>query len=148
MKRSERLEHLRDELVTQRKRLEERVAAAQVRLEEAARRLAELQCYRQEYAGGLVGRAAAGIGGAGLRDYQAFLARLDEAVRQQRQITARVEAELEFERQRWRDAALQVKAVEVVGERWRAHERRQVMRREQGENDERAQRIGFRYTSE
>jgi flagellar FliJ protein len=148
MRRSERLGHLRDEFVAQRKRLDERVAAAQLRAQEAAQRLAELRRYRDEYASGFEGRAAAGIGGAGLRDYQAFLARLDEAVRQQQQIWMRAEAELEFERQRWRDAAVQVRAVEAVGERWRADENREAARREQGESDEHANSISYRSRSD
>ncbi len=141
MKRSERLRQLQEEFLAQRKRLDERVAAAQVRVQHAARRLEELQRYRDEYVSGFASRAAAGMGGAGLRDYQAFLARLDEAVRQQQQIAARAAVELEFERQHWREAAVRVRAVEVVGERWRADEKRLVARREQNECDERARSI-------
>lgn len=136
MKRSQRLEHLRQELESQRRSLDARVAAAEKRANEAAARCVELQRYRDEYAHGFTGRAAAGLGGAGLRDYQAFLARLDDAVRQQQQLALRAEAELEFERQRWRDAAVQVKAVETVGARWRAEESVQAVRREQRDTDE------------
>lgn len=136
MKRSERLNQLRDDLEAQRRTLDMRVAAAEARANEASARCIELRRYRDEYAHGFTGRAAAGLAGAGLRDYQAFLARLDEALRQQQQIAMRAEAELEFERQRWRDAAVQVKAVETVGARWRAEETLQVVRREQRETDE------------
>ncbi len=138
MKRSERLAQLRDEFLAHRKRLDERLAAVRARADEAAQRLAELQRYRTEYVSGFAARAAAGIGGAGLRDYRAFLARLDEALRQQQQIATRAAAELEFEQQRWRDAAVQVRAVEVVGERWRAAELRQAAQREQRDCDEHA----------
>lgn len=148
MKRSERLNHLRDELEAQRRTLDARVAAAEKRANEAAARCVELRRYRDEYAHGFTGRAAAGLGGAGLRDYQAFLARLDEALRQQHQIALRAEAELDFERQRWRDAAVQVKAVETVGERWRAEETQQAARREQRETDEFAMQSRHRSRAE
>ena len=52
----------------------------------------------------------------------------------------RAAAELEFERQRWMDAAGQVKAVEAIGARWDAEQQRMDQRREQLDTDERARR--------
>jgi flagellar FliJ protein len=138
MKRAARLEQLRTELDNQQKGLRQKLAATERRAQEAAERLAELRQYRDEYANGFAARAAAGIGGAGLRDYQAFLLRLEDAVRQQQHLTARADAELEFERQRWREAAIQVKAVESVGARWRSEDQLLIDRAEQRETDERA----------
>lgn len=138
MKRSQRLAHLRGELEAQRRVLDERLRSAEQRALDAESRHAELQRYRDEYASGFSARAAAGLAGAGLRDYQAFLARLEEAVRQQSQIVMRAVADLEFERQRWRDAAVQVKAVETVGARWEAEEQRVEQVRDQRYTDERA----------
>lgn len=138
MNRSQRLAQLRGTLEAQRKTLDERLRGAEQRATEAEGRCAELQRYRDEYAGSFTARAAAGLVGAGLRDYQAFLARLDEAVRQQRQVALRAAAELEFERQRWMDAAGQVKAVEAVGARWDAEQQRMDQRREQLDTDEHA----------
>lgn len=140
MKRSERLEHLRSELEAQRRTQDQRLRGAEQRFSDAQLRHVELQRYRDEYANGFTARAAAGLAGAGLRDYQAFLARLDEAVKQQGHIVHRAAAELEFERQRWRDAAVQVKAVETVGARWRAEEQVAEQRRDQRDTDERALR--------
>jgi flagellar FliJ protein len=138
MNRSQRLAHLRSELEVQRRTLDERLRSAERRALDAETRRAELQRYRDEYANGFTARATAGLGGAGLRDYQAFLARLDEAVRQQGQLVLRAAAELEFERQRWRDAAVKVKAVETVGARWDAEEQRAEQRRDQRNTDEHA----------
>ena len=148
MKRAARLDQLRTELDNQQKGLRQKLVATERRAQEAADRLAELRQYRDEYANGFAARAAAGIGGAGLRDYQAFLLRLEEAVRQQQHLTARAEAELEFERQRWREAAIQVKAVESVGERWRSEEQVLTDRAEQRETDERAMDIARRRAGE
>jgi flagellar FliJ protein len=148
MKRAARLEQLRTELDNQQKGLRQKLAATERRAQEAAERLAELQQYRDEYAHGFAARAAAGIGGAGLRDYQAFLLRLEDAVRQQQHIAARADAELEFERQRWREAAIQVKAVESVGARWRSEDQKVADRAEQRETDERAMDIARRRAGE
>jgi flagellar FliJ protein len=144
MKRAARLEQLRTELDNQQKGLRQKLAATERRAQEAAERLAELRQYRDEYAHGFAARASAGIGGAGLRDYQAFLLRLEDAVRQQQHLAARADAELEFEQQRWREAAIQVKAVESVGARWRSEDQRVADRAEQRETDERAMDIARR----
>jgi flagellar FliJ protein len=141
MNRSQRLAQVREELEAQRRKLDERLRAAEQRALDAQTRCEELHRYRDEYANGFTARAAAGLGGAGLRDYQAFLARLDEAVRQQGQLAARAAAELDFERERWRDAAVQIKAVEAVGTRWKAEEQGAEQRREQRDTDERALQI-------
>lgn len=138
MNRSQRLAYVRSELEAQRRALDQRLRSAEQRAVDAESRCEELQRYRDEYANGFAARAAAGFAGAGLRDYQAFLARLDEAVSQQGQLVLRAAAELEFERQRWRDAAVQVKAVEAVGARWDAEQQRSEQRREQRNTDEHA----------
>lgn len=148
MKRAARLEQLRTELDNQQKGIRQKLAATERRAQEAKDRLAELRQYRDEYASGFAARAAAGIGGAGLRDYQAFLLRLEDAVRQQQHLTARADAELEFERQRWREAAIQVKAVESVGARWRSEDQLLTDRAEQRETDERAMDIARRRAGE
>lgn len=148
MKRSDRLNHVREQFVAQRKQLAERVAVARARLEEAVRRLEEVQIYRHEYANDFLRRAAAGIGSVGMQDHQAFLARLDDAVHYQNQAVGRAAAELEFERKRWQDATLQVRAVEALGERWRSQESRQASRREQRDMDDLAQRTRVRYAGD
>ncbi|MGH8188717.1 MAG: flagellar FliJ family protein, partial [Steroidobacteraceae bacterium] len=75
-----------------------------------------------------------------LRDYQVFLARLVEAIRQQHAIVQRVRAERDAERLRWQEAAKRAKALGHVVEQWQTEERRSFERREQHESDERAQR--------
>ena len=148
MKRAQRLEQLRTELDNQQKTLRQKLVQAERRAQDATERLAELRQYREEYANGFAARASAGMGGAGLRDYQAFLHRLDEAVRQQQHLALRADTELEFERQRWREAAIQVKAVETVGARWRSEELRLAERIDQHETDERAMDIARRRSGE
>lgn len=119
----------------------ERAARAQLadrRVREARTRLEELERYRRDYQSGLGQRVAGGMAGPALRDYHAFLGRLGEAIVQQRQIIARCESERDFDQQRWREIAVQLKAVSAVVERWRTEERVLEGRAEQRAIDERA----------
>jgi flagellar FliJ protein len=144
MKRAQRLDHFRDGLESSEKEHRGRLAAAEGRLADARTRLGELQRYREEYQRGLGDRSAAGIGATALRDYHAFVARIDEAVRQQAQLLARIEVECDFERQRWNEAATRSRAVASVVDRWRQEERVTVARVEQRESDEWARQAGLR----
>jgi flagellar FliJ protein len=144
MKRAERLDHFKDELVSSEKEHRARLAAAEAKVVEARGRLSELQRYRDEYLRGLDDRAVAGIGATALRDYHAFVARIGEAVRQQLQLLARTEVDCEFERQRWNEAATRTRAVASVVERWRQEERVTTARAEQRETDEWARQTRLR----
>jgi flagellar protein FliJ len=115
-----------------------RMGLAQRRVAEAEAKLAELERYHADYAQNFNQRASLGIASAGLRDYQTFLARLVEAVHQQRRILVRTQVDLEADRRNWQEAARRVAAVGTVVERWRDDERREADQREQRESDERA----------
>jgi flagellar FliJ protein len=144
MKRAQRLHQFRDGLESARIECELRLAKAGQVATAARARLEELERYRDEYLRGLPDRAANGMHGQGLRDYQAFVARLGDAIRHQAQLVARCELERDFERNRWRDAATQAKAVETVMDRWNAEDRVNSGRIEQRESDERAHDIARR----
>ena len=64
----------------------ERVAQAERHVVEMEEKLAALERYRKEYEDGFAARAGAGLGVAAMRDFQAFLARLGDALEQQRQV--------------------------------------------------------------
>jgi flagellar protein FliJ len=113
--------------------LERKVADAEAKLQ-------ELERYRSDYDKQFAQRAGGGIGVTALRDYQAFLARLSEAIRQQQAVVKRAQSERDAERQRWQEAAKRAKALGHVVEQWQTEERRASDRREQRESDERAQR--------
>jgi flagellar FliJ protein len=113
---------------------------ARGRLTAAEAKLQDLEQYRQDYERAFQQRAKAGQPVRALRDFQVFLARLDQAIAQQRQIVAAAKSEVSGQSTRWQSAARQVKAVDSVVERWQGEERRAEDRREQKETDERAQR--------
>jgi flagellar FliJ protein len=123
------------------RRLAQSLAAYERRAHDSETKLSELERYRGEYEKQFTQSAGRGMGVAELRDYQAFLARLTEAIRQQRTLTQRAQIERDAERQRWQEAARRAKALGSVVEGWKAEERRAVDKRDQRETDERAQRI-------
>ena len=116
------------------------LATIERKVAEAEAKLQELERYRSDYDKQFAQRAGRGIGATSLRDYQAFLARLSEAIRQQQAVVKRAQSERDAERQRWQEAAKRAKALGHVVEQWQTEERRASDRREQRESDERAQR--------
>ncbi|MGA8705352.1 MAG: flagellar export protein FliJ [Steroidobacteraceae bacterium] len=140
MKRAKRLQpvgQLMDELERESAL---RVSATQTRLSEAQRRCRELQRYLEEYRAMFEQRAKAGMGVAGMRDYQIFIARLNEAVQAQQTVVDQLAAECQTEREVWAQAAARKSAVGKVIEQAHSDERKAEDRRQQRELDERAQR--------
>ena len=122
------------------RRRAEVLAASELHLSACTAKLAELEAYHGAYTRQFNERAEAGMGGAGLRDYQAFLARLADAVRQQSTIVTRARSERDAERVSWQNAAQRAEAVGRLVNRWKNEEQRLGNLSEQRESDERAQR--------
>lgn len=141
MTRTQRLAPVQDIVDNAERRLAQSLAVHERRVAEAEGKLGELTCYRGEYEKQFTQRAASGMGVSELRDYQAFLARLTEAMRQQQSVLQRVRADRDAERLRWQDAAKRAKALEHVVTQWQNEERRSADKREQRDIDERAQRV-------
>lgn len=138
--RSKRLEPVHAVVEDNERKIARKFAHTERRCQEAQTKLADLQRYHGEYATGFQQRAQNGIGAVGLRDYQVFLAKLTEAIKQQAAVVQRAEAEREQVRQEWFKAMQRTKAIAHVLEQWLAEERRALARRDQIETDERAQR--------
>jgi flagellar FliJ protein len=122
------------------RRLAVALATVEKKVADAETKLRELERYRGDYENQFKQRAGRGIGATELRDYQAFLARLSDAIRQQQAVVKRAQSERDAERQRWEEAAKRAKALGHVVEQWQTEERRASDRREQRESDERSQR--------
>lgn len=140
MKRAKRLEPVQQIVDDAQRRLAMSVAAFEKRVLEGEAKLLELQRYKGEYEQQFSQRAGRGMGATDLRDYQAFLARLSEAIKQQQVLVARARSEHQAERVKWQEALKRSKALGHVVERWQAEERHMNDRRDQRESDERAQR--------
>lgn len=140
MKRAKRLEPVQHIVDEAQQRLARSVAAFEKRVLEGEAKLVELERYKGEYEQAFAQRAGRGIGVMDLRDYQAFLARLAEAIKQQQALVTRARADHQDERLKWQQALTRSKALGHVVERWQAEERTMSERVEQRESDERAQR--------
>lgn len=140
MKRSERMHTVERVVSDVEKKRAESLAVSERRLSECESKLTELQSYQKSYAEQFNARAGAGIGAAGLRDYQTFMARLAEAVKQQTQIVTQARADRDTELKTWQSAAQRSEAVGGLIKRWQTEERREDDRKEQRESDERSQR--------
>jgi flagellar FliJ protein len=140
MTRAKRMKPVQNLYDDTERRLALGLAGIERRVAEAEAKLHELERYRTEYDKQFAQRAGGGIGVTALRDYQAFLSRLAEAIKQQQAAVKRAESERDAERLRWQEAAKRAKALGHVVEQWQTEERRASDRREQRESDERAQR--------
>jgi flagellar FliJ protein len=140
MKRVERLRMVERAIDDIERRRAETLAASERHLSTCTAKLAELESYYAAYTRQFNQRAEAGIGGAGLRDYQAFLARLAEAVRQQTSLVMRARSERDAERLSWQNAAQRAEVVGRLVTRWKNEEQRRGDLSEQRESDDRAQR--------
>ena len=136
MKRSEGLDVVQQVTARTERERAERVGAAQRHLVEMQQKLAALERYRSEYESGFAARAGAGLGVVGMRDFQTFLARLGEALAQQRELIVLAEGALEAERSHWREAAQRAHVVDTLADRWQSEEKRAADRRDQQDSDE------------
>jgi flagellar protein FliJ len=138
MKRAQRLQMVEDVVHEQERRRAAALAASETRVNESEAKLAELHTYHASYIHDFRLRAQAGMDGARVRDYQVFLARLEEALRQQFQLVVRARAQRDSERQTWQGAAQRAEAISHMVRRFQSEEQRASERREQLESDERA----------
>ena len=144
MKRSDRMEPVQQVLEGTEQARARELGDGQKRLAEAEARLTELSTYHGEYLQAYRQRAEDGTSVTRLRDFQAFLARLEQAISQQRQVVTVARDAVAAQRRNWQGAARQVKAVESVVDRWRRDEAKAGERRDQKETDERAQQAALR----
>lgn len=105
-------------------------------------KLDELNNYRNDYARHFETAGRGGMDAARMADYRRILARLNDAIAYQEQRLVGLHNDYARVRQRWTDTHTRAAALEKVMERYRKEEQREGDRREQGESDERAQRVG------
>jgi flagellar FliJ protein len=139
MKKTQRIDMVQRVVDDHERRKAEALAVCEQRVREAQTRLEELEGYRNAYLQDFNRRAQAGLDGAGVREYQVFLSRLDEALHHQKQILTQTEVARGAELENWRSAARRAAAVDTLAKHWRAEERRVDDRRDQHETDERSQ---------
>jgi flagellar protein FliJ len=121
------------------RRKAETLALSERALRESEAKLAELKTYRADYLKDFAQRAGGGMSAARARDYQTFIARLEEALRLQAELVNQARAERAELLTKWRGAARRSVAVDRAVERHTTAARRAADRSEQRDSDERAQ---------
>ena len=140
MKRSKRMEPIHRLANERASELARAYAAHRERLSQEAERIEQLRGFRREYAQKLAVSGGQGIDAYRLRDYNAFLGRIDQAICQQQQCLERLEAEVEEMRLSWLDQWGSAQALEQLVGRYRRAEQHADAVRDQRLNDALAQR--------
>ena len=99
-------------------------------------RLQMLEQYREEYAQRLRESIAQGITRLVMLNYQDFLARIDEAIEQQRQTVLNSEQSTRAGQEHWKQQNKQLKAIDTLSQRHDARERYRENKQEQKLQDE------------
>lgn len=99
-------------------------------------RLQMLEQYREEYAQRLREATAQGITRLILHNYQDFLARIDEAIEQQRQAVVSSERSTKAGQQQWQAQNKQLKAIDTLSQRHDLRERYRENKQDQKLQDE------------
>ena len=141
MKRSERMQMVKKVADDFERRRAEALAVCERRVAESEKKLSDLESYRDGYVRDFDVRAKAGIGAAAAINFQAFLLKLEEAMRQQEQVIEAARKLRDAEEQKWRTAAQRAEAIGKTVVRWQGEEQHALDRREQHDSDERAARI-------
>jgi flagellar FliJ protein len=108
--------------------------------QEAEQRLDELQRYHAEYMERYRDTVAAGATAATFRDYQVFLDKLEQAIREQQRVVEQAAAQCARSKDEWRDRHAHTKAMDNAVDRMRQRERQADDKREQNAQDDRNQR--------
>ena len=142
MKRSKRLKPVVQVAEGREQQAARALGAAQTRLLQAEQQYHELCRYREDYRQRFQQVGAFGMGALQLEDYQQFLHKLGQAIEQQEQVIAQARQEVEARRSQWFTLRGKLRSLDSVVSRYQASEEKQARRREQQEQDERAQRPG------
>lgn len=111
------------------------------RLSAGREKLSQLEGFRAHYRGLRDAALAAGTQAARLRDFEAFLARIEEAVQAQIEELVRLETTFEAARGRWLELRRREQAMDVLAARHDQVEAQRARRLDQKAQDEFSQRM-------
>lgn len=106
----------------------------------AEQRLLELRQYRDEYLERLRNATGSGVNVTQLREYQAFLDKLENAIREQELAVERARAAVGNSKQTWQARYTKTRAMDSAVSRLRESERKAEDKKEQNATDEQVQR--------
>ncbi len=141
MKRSQRLEPVVRVAENREQQAARSLGDSQLALNQAQQRLDELENYRKEYIQRFHTTGATGMSAVQMGDYRLFLSNLSRAIEQQIGLVKQAVVTVEKQRQQWFARRGKVKMLGNVVSRFQTEEQRVADRKEQLEQDERAQRM-------
>lgn len=142
MKRSQRIEKIREFTGNKEQEAARVLGECQQRLQQQKQRLADLEMYYEQYS---VQITTAGSGGLTIERYQnmqAFLANLNQAIGQQKVVIEQVHLEFERKKQTWLEVRNRNRALGSVAERYRQQEDARDEKRLQTEINDRYAKPG------
>jgi len=139
MKRSQRLDPVVRVAENREQQAARSLGNSQSALNQAQQRLNELRNYREEYVQRFHANGAIGMSAVQMGDYRLFLSNLSCAIEQQAGLVKQAATVVEQQRQQWFSRRGKVKMLGNVVSRFQTDEQRVVDRKEQLEQDERAQ---------
>ncbi|MEW8507027.1 MAG: flagellar export protein FliJ [Candidatus Thiodiazotropha sp.] len=113
---------------------------ARKNLQQEEAKLAQLKQYHQEYLARFKQMAGEGMSSSQLQEYRAFLAKLDEAVKQQQDVVAASMVSHSSSKRAWKQNHSRTQALNKAVDRFREQEKKVADTREQKESDELSQR--------
>lgn len=109
-------------------------------LQQEEAKLEQLKQYHQEYLERFKQVAAVGMNANQLQEYRAFLAKLDEAIKQQQEVVAASAINHSSTKRVWKKKHSRTQALNKAVDRFQEEEKKIANRQEQKENDEHSQR--------
>lgn len=110
---------------------------SQRNVQEQEAKLDELRRYHREYLERFDTAARVGISAAQLREYQAFLAKLELAIKEQESVVQHSQNLCSAHRDEWQQKYIRTQALDKVVQRCKTQERNKRERKEQKEIDDR-----------
>jgi flagellar FliJ protein len=141
MSPSKRLKPVQQVAASRERNAARTMGQARQHLAQEEAKLAQLKQYHQEYLERFQQVASRGMSANQLQEYRAFLAKLDEAVRQQEKVVATSMANHSTHKNNWKQKHSRTQALGKVVERYQKEELKAADRSEQKENDERNNRL-------
>lgn len=117
------------------------LSALTARWQEAEEKLRQLLAYQESYRARLQQTVGQGMSATAWRDYQAFMSKLDAAIKQQEEVVARCKSQWEAGRCEWLAHRRKLKAFDTLSQRHRRSEAKRAEKGEQREQDEFARKI-------
>lgn len=138
MKKSSRIEPLKNLASRHEQQAAQVLGQSRTQLGQQQGRLKELFNYRQDYQKRFHNQAQNGIGGAQLQAYQSFMQQLEDAIQQQRRQIEQSEQICLTVTTQWREKHIRTQVLDKTIQRLQVKENRQTEKVEQREMDDRA----------